>query len=77
MAKFKTQIGFLLLGLSIFSWGMVFGLPLVITEDLGWWMSGAYGLSYVLWFSGIAILGKPAVEKAWNKLKIRWKKPNP
>ena len=57
MAKFKTQIGFLLLGLSIFSWGMVFALPLVITEDLGWWMSGASVTC--VWFSGIAIWGNP------------------
>ena len=77
MAKLKKRIGFLLLGLSILSWGMVFALPFVITEDLGWWMSAAYGLSYILWFGGIAVLGKPVAEKAWNGFKNRLKKPNP
>ena len=74
MSLLKSRLGYILLGLSMLSWGVVFVLPFVLTDNLGWWMSGLYGLSYVFWFGGIACLGKPAVERLWKGIKSRfWK----
>ena len=66
---FRQRCGLALVILSFVIWGCILLLPLTSLSagDQGMWGGIIYGISYAVFFAGIALLGK----EMWNTLKAK------
>lgn len=73
----RTQFGIFLVLSSLICWALVFTVPFLVEHNAAWIAGGLYGLSYVLWFAAIPVLGRSwFIEQKgyWmHKIRTRWR----